>query len=31
MASNAELFVLNLNKIFSIISGCGQTEFFWQR
>jgi hypothetical protein len=27
--SNAELFVLNFNKIFSIISGCGQTEFYF--
>jgi len=27
--SNAELFVLNFNKIFSIISGCGQTEVYF--
>ncbi|MGK2862100.1 MAG: hypothetical protein ACSLE0_09220 [Chitinophagaceae bacterium] len=27
--SNAELFVLNFNKIFSISSGCGQTKVYF--
>jgi hypothetical protein len=27
--SNTELFILNFNKIFSISSGCRQTEFYF--
>jgi hypothetical protein len=29
MTSNTELFIVNFNKIFSIISGFGQTEFYF--
>jgi hypothetical protein len=29
MTSNTELFIVNFNKSFSIIIGCGQTEFYF--